>query len=158
MKHAIAALAIVGAAVACTRAVDSRQPVTTLVLASPPPSAVQEVQIVAEDGEDPALAAWGSHASFEDVARATEADAGNGPELSFDALLEPLSDETLMTLCGENEGTHVRARVAILRGRAIGVTVESEPEDPELEHCLDRHIRALAWESSDRVHYVVKTW
>jgi hypothetical protein len=69
-----------------------------------------------------------------------------------------LADEALVGVCGQPEGTHVRARVAVLRGRAIGVTVEVDPDDYDLEGCLDRRIRSLAWESSERIHFVVKTW
>lgn len=156
MTRALAACAL--AVAACTRALDPAASSTVLVLAPPPKNAAAPVQIVAEDGDDPAVGVWGTHASFEDVARVTMDDAGDGVELSFDSLLEPLADEALLAACGATEGAHVRARVAVLRGRAIGVTVEVEPDDPELAGCLDRRIRSLAWETSDRVQYVVKTW
>jgi len=69
-------------------------------------------------------------------------------EIEEDRLAEPLADGNLYEPCKLGNG-HFKARVAVWNGRAVGVDIETSPQNPQLARCLDQKIRELKW--SDKV-------
>lgn len=63
-------------------------------------------------------------------------------------LAEPLQQSDLYEPCKLGAG-HFKARVAVWNGRAVGVDIETQPQNPKLARCLDQQIREVKW--SDKV-------
>lgn len=69
-------------------------------------------------------------------------------EVEQDRLAEPLMEADVYEPCKLGSG-HFTARVAVWNGRAVGVDIETQPQNPQLARCLDQQIRELKW--ADRV-------
>ena len=48
-------------------------------------------------------------------------------------------------------GAEATVRVAIKNGHAIGVTVSTNPPDPGVAACIDRHVRGIGWPVSSKM-------
>jgi len=70
-------------------------------------------------------------------------------EIEEDRLAEPLADGDVYEPCKLGNG-HFKARVAVWNGRAVGVDVETSPQNPQLARCLDQKIRELEWDDKVR--------
>lgn len=70
-------------------------------------------------------------------------------EIEEDRLAEPLADGNLYEPCKLGNG-HFKARVAVWNGRAVGVDIETSPQNPQLARCLDQKIRELKWNDKVR--------
>lgn len=70
-------------------------------------------------------------------------------EIEEDRLAEPLADGELYEPCKLGNG-HFKARVAVWNGRAVGVDIETSPQNPQLARCLDQKIRELKWNDKVR--------
>jgi hypothetical protein len=47
--------------------------------------------------------------------------------------------------CGAPESMKVTVRVAVKNGHAWGVSVYTNPSNPGVAACVDRHVRGLGW-------------
>jgi hypothetical protein len=65
-------------------------------------------------------------------------------EIEEDRLAEPLADGEVYEPCKLGNG-HFKARVAVWNGRAVGVDIETSPQNPQLARCIDQRIRELKW-------------
>ena len=65
-------------------------------------------------------------------------------EVEQDRLAEPLMEAEVYEPCKLGSG-HFTARVAVWNGRAVGVDIETQPQNPQLARCLDQQIRELKW-------------
>lgn len=70
-------------------------------------------------------------------------------EIEEDRLAEPLADGELYEPCKLGNG-HFKARVAVWNGRAVGVDIETSPQNPQLARCIDQKIRELEWDDKVR--------
>lgn len=66
-----------------------------------------------------------------------------------EVLAEPLQQTELYQPCKLGAG-HFTARVAFWNGRAVGVDVETEPNNQTLAKCIDSRIRQVEWSEKVR--------
>ncbi len=78
--------------------------------------------------------------------------AGNsGPDLTDSQLSGPLKNGGFISACGAPSSMKVEVRVAIKLGRAIGVTVVTDPPSPGVSSCIDHAVRGMGWPSSPKM-------
>jgi hypothetical protein len=77
------------------------------------------------------------------------------PDLSNAELAAPLRH---MSLCGAPDDMHVTVRVAVKMGRAVGVTVTTNPPNPAIAACIDRSVRGLGWRPSPKTDFVTTNY
>ena len=53
---------------------------------------------------------------------------------------------------------HVTVRVAVKMGRAVGVTVSTNPPSPAMAACIDRAVRGLQWPPSPKADFVTTNY
>jgi hypothetical protein len=76
----------------------------------------------------------------------------SGPDLTDAQLSAPMSvvASSLQT-CGAPDNMKVTVKVAVKLGKALGVTVTTDPSDAGVASCLDRLVRGLRWPSSPKL-------
>ena len=77
------------------------------------------------------------------------------PDLTNAELAAPLRH---MSLCGAPDDMHVTVRVAVKMGRAVGVTVSTNPPNPGIAACIDRSVRGLGWRPSPKTDFVTTNY
>lgn len=77
--------------------------------------------------------------------------AKSGPDLTDAQLGAPLRNASFISGCGAPESMHVTVKVAVKNGRAYGVTVSTDPANPGVAACVDRHVRGLSWPSNPKM-------
>jgi hypothetical protein len=65
--------------------------------------------------------------------------------LDSDALGAPLTDQKLYEPCKLGHNQHFKVRVAIWNGKAVGLDVTTEPNNPKAAECISRQIRGITW-------------
>lgn len=68
-----------------------------------------------------------------------------GPDLSDAQLSAPMRSGAFLSACGTPNSTKVTVKVAVKNGRAVGVSVSTNPSNPAIASCIDRHVRGLSW-------------
>jgi eukaryotic-like serine/threonine-protein kinase len=53
--------------------------------------------------------------------------------------------------CGAPDDMKLTVQVAVKGGRAVGVTVETDPSNKSVASCIDRAVRKLRWPSSPKL-------
>jgi hypothetical protein len=53
---------------------------------------------------------------------------------------------------------HVTVRVAVKMGRAVGVTVSTNPPNGAVAACIDRAVRGLQWAQSPKADFVTTSY
>ncbi len=71
--------------------------------------------------------------------------APSGPDLSNAQLSAPMANTAFISGCGAPADMSVTVRVAIKMGRAVGVSVYTNPSNGGVASCVDRHVRQLSW-------------
>ena len=61
-----------------------------------------------------------------------------------ETLSKPLEDESLYAPCKPG-ANHFTMRIAVWRGKAVAIDLNTTPKNPKLEECLKGRIRALTW-------------
>jgi hypothetical protein len=117
-----------------------------------------EPRLKAALDESPPLAS-----SFESVRDAYHETVNVGaqsgaPDLTKAQLAAPLANAAFLGSCGAPEDMKVTVRVAVRMGRAVGVTVTTDPRGPAIASCIDRAVRKLRWESSPSTDFVTTTY
>lgn len=81
-----------------------------------------------------------------------------GPDLTDAQLSAPMSDGSFISECGAPDSMGVTVKVAIKMGRAVGVSVSTNPPAPDVAGCIDHHIRKLSWPASPKLDSLVTTY
>jgi len=61
-----------------------------------------------------------------------------------ETLSKPLQEESLYAPCKPGAG-HFTLRVAVWRGKAVGIDLTTSPKNPKLAECLKGRLRELTW-------------
>ncbi len=74
------------------------------------------------------------------------------PDLTDAQLAAPMSNVgTFLTACGTPDGTEVTVHVAVKLGKAVGVTIDTNPPNKTVAACVDKLVRKLAWPSNPKL-------
>jgi hypothetical protein len=73
------------------------------------------------------------------------------PDLSVGAYASVLNRASYFQHCGAPAGMRIRICAAVQLGRAVGVTVRTEPADRSVGRCIARAVRGLAFPSHPRL-------
>jgi hypothetical protein len=101
--------------------------------------------------------ALGSPTSYEEAiaANVQEVDLSGRavvPDLTNDQLSAPMANVGNALLgCGVPDDMKVTVKVAIKFGKAIGVSVVTDPANTAVAKCVDRLVRRLKWPSSPKM-------
>ena len=81
-----------------------------------------------------------------------------GPDLSNAQLSAPMRNATFISGCGAPDDMKVTVRVAVKMGRAVGVTVITNPPNPGVAACIDRHVRGLGWPAHPKMDFITTSY
>lgn len=70
--------------------------------------------------------------------------------LDAETLGKPLQDMALYEPCKPAPSAHLKFRVAVWNGKAVGLDMSSTPKNPKLEECVKARIRELTWRDKVR--------
>jgi len=84
--------------------------------------------------------------------------AKDGPDLTDAQLSAPMSDASFIDECDAPDDMEVTVKVAIKMGRAVGVTVRTQPPSADVAGCIDHHVRGLSWPSSPKMDSFITTY
>lgn len=85
--------------------------------------------------------------------------SGDGPaDLTNAQLSAPLRHASFISGCGAPDDMKVTVRVAVKMGRAIGVTVSTNPPSAGVAACIDRSVRGLQWPQSAKTDFVTTSY
>ena len=101
--------------------------------------------------------------SFENVLNSnnetiTMGQAQDQPDLTNAQLAAPLRHASFITGCGAPDDMKVTVRVAVKMGRAVGVTVTTNPPSGGVAACVDRSVRGLQWPVSPKTDFVTTSY
>ncbi|MGD0677733.1 MAG: hypothetical protein ABSC94_20130 [Polyangiaceae bacterium] len=82
----------------------------------------------------------------------------SAPDLTRAQLGAPLVDGSFLSDCNAPDDMKIEVRVAVRKGRAVGVTVATEPVSPAVASCVDRAVRDLRWPSSPKTDFLTTTY
>lgn len=78
-------------------------------------------------------------------------NGGGGPDLTNAELHGPMANGSFVSACGAPGDMKVTVRTAVKNGRAVGVSVTTNPPNAGVAACVDRHVRGLQWKSSPKL-------
>ena len=81
-----------------------------------------------------------------------EADMTDG-ELSM-----PMRNAVFISGCGAPDDMKVIVKVAVQRGRAVGVTIATVPQNDAVARCVDDHVRRLRWPVKQKLDSFTSTY
>jgi hypothetical protein len=84
--------------------------------------------------------------------------AAGGPDLTDAQLHGPMRNAAFISGCGAPDSMKVTVKVAIKNGRAVGVSVYSNPPNPGVSSCVERHVRGLSWPPHPKMDSFVTTY
>jgi hypothetical protein len=97
----------------------------------------------------------GGGTSFDDIMNNNMQQVNIGgaqtPDLTRQQLAAPLRHAAFLGSCGVPDDMHVTVQVAVKNGRAMGVTVSTNPSSPGVAACVAARVRGLSWPMSDKV-------
>lgn len=73
------------------------------------------------------------------------------PDLTDQQLHGPMANASFISGCGAPGDMKVTVRVAVKNGHAVGVSVSTNPPNPGVAGCVDRHVRGLSWPVSGKL-------
>ncbi len=82
----------------------------------------------------------------------------SGPDLTDAQLSAPMKNASFISGCGAPDSMKVTVRVAVKNGRAYGVSVYSNPPNPQVQACVDRHVRGLGWPPNAKMDSFTTTY
>ena len=77
--------------------------------------------------------------------------AAGGPDLTDNQLSAPMRSGSFLGACGAPDSMKVTVRVAIRMGRAVGVSVYTNPPNPGVASCIDGAVRRLSWPANGKM-------
>jgi len=80
------------------------------------------------------------------------------PDLTDQQLSGPMRNASFLGSCGAPDSMKVTVKVAIKMGRAIGVSVYTNPPNGGVASCIDRAVRNLAWPANGKMDSFVTTY
>jgi hypothetical protein len=80
------------------------------------------------------------------------------PDLTDVQLTGPMRNGAFVGECGAPDSMKVTVKVAIMLGRAVGVSVFTSPPDPDIAGCIDRYVRTFSWPSSGKMDSFTTTY
>ena len=80
------------------------------------------------------------------------------PDLSVGAYASVLNRSSYFQHCGAPAGMRIRICAAVQLGRAVGVTVRTEPADRAVGRCIAQAVRGLAFPSHPRLDVATTTF
>jgi hypothetical protein len=81
-----------------------------------------------------------------------------GPDLTDAQLAGPMRNAAFISGCGAPDSMKVTVKVAIKMGRAVGVSVYTNPPNPGVQSCVDRHVRGLSWPANGKMDSFTTTY
>ncbi len=88
----------------------------------------------------------------------TMGQGADAPDLTNAQLSAPLRHASFISSCGAPDDMHVTVRVAVKMGRAVGVTVSTNPPSAGVAACIDRAVRGLSWPQSPKADFVTTSY
>ena len=73
-------------------------------------------------------------------------------------LSAPLRYASFLSSCRAPDSMKVQVRVAVRMGRAIGVTVSTNPPNHEIAACIDHAVRGLRWAENAKTDFVTTNY
>ena len=80
------------------------------------------------------------------------------PNLTDTQLSAPMRNPTFLDACGTPNSMHVTVKTVVKMGRAIGVTVLTNPPNAGIAGCIDRAVRNLMWPANPKADSFVTTY
>jgi len=84
--------------------------------------------------------------------------AKGGPDLTDAQLSAPMRNASFISGCGAPNDMKVTVKVAVKGGRAVGVSVITNPANAGVASCVDRHVRGLAWPANAKMDSFTTTY
>jgi hypothetical protein len=84
--------------------------------------------------------------------------AKGGPDLTDAQLSGPMKNASFLGGCGAPDSMKVTVRVAIKMGRAVGVSVYTNPASGSVASCVDRAVRGLSWPAHPKMDSFTTTY
>jgi hypothetical protein len=114
-------------------------------------------------GGGPGGPGYSGGTSFENVLNnnnesITMGQSQDQPDLTNAQLAAPLRHASFITGCGAPDDMKVTVRVAVKMGRAVGVTVSTNPPSGGVAACVDRSVRGLQWPVSPKTDFVTTSY
>ncbi len=81
-----------------------------------------------------------------------------GPDLTDAQLSAPMRNAAFISSCGAPDSMKVTVKVAVKNGRAWGVSVYTNPSNPAVASCVDRHVRGLGWPPNPKMDSFTTTY
>lgn len=81
-----------------------------------------------------------------------------GPDLTDAQLAGPMRNAAFVSACGAPDSMKVTVKVAVKMGRAVGVSVYTNPPNPQVASCIDRHVRGLSWPANPKMDSFTTTY
>ena len=66
--------------------------------------------------------------------------------LDQETLGRPLTNPAVYESCKLAPSQHFKLKVAIWKGKAVGVDVETQPPSKRVAECIDKVVRGITWE------------
>jgi hypothetical protein len=85
-------------------------------------------------------------------------NGGGGPDLTNAQLHGPMASGAFLGACGAPNDMKVTVKTAVKNGRAVGVSVYTNPPNAGVAACVDRHVRSLSWPSSPKLDSFTTTY
>jgi eukaryotic-like serine/threonine-protein kinase len=85
-------------------------------------------------------------------------EKAGGPDLTDSQLAGPMRNAAFVDGCGASQSMKVTVRVAIKMGRAVGVSVSTNPPNPGVASCVDRAVRNIAWPVNPKMDSFTTTY
>jgi hypothetical protein len=85
-------------------------------------------------------------------------DKSSPPDLSAGAYGAVLNKGTYLNACGVPESMKVSVCAAVQNGRAVGVTVSTQPRDAKISSCVSGAVRSLSFPSHPRLDVTTTTF
>jgi hypothetical protein len=85
---------------------------------------------------------------------------GGAPDLTDAQLVGPINARVpeILASCGVPSSTKLTIKVAIKQGRAVGVTVITNPPNPSAAGCVDRGVRGITWPAHPKMDSMISSW
>jgi hypothetical protein len=80
------------------------------------------------------------------------------PDLTQSELSAPLTAAAFIGDCGAPDDMKVVVRAAVRAGKAVGVTVRTEPTNRIVGSCIDRAVRRLRWKPNPKTDFVTTSY
>ena len=80
------------------------------------------------------------------------------PDLTNAQLEGPMKNAKFISGCGAPSDMQVTVKVAIKNGRAVGVSVYTNPPDGRVSSCIDHTVRGLSWPSNSKMDSLTTTY